>query len=353
MTPFQEIINMFFIFLLVLTILIYIYQCNSKETFIDFDEQIKSHCNRINEENTEVPTLMSIGQNSEKSKYPLRDFNIKTAYNCCALDTFEGSFVDTCALKMCLQQGVRCLDFEIYSRNNKPVIATSSKYDMTSLNTLNHVDFSDALKVINNYAFEQSIVPNSNDPLIIHMRIMTENSQMYEKLAEYISKDINVERMLGVEYSYANYKKNFGDVKINNLLGKVIFIVNNNLTIYESTRLYEYINASSQSEYIRFMYDKDLTNIDSQNIKSYNKTKMTIVLPDITNKSNNIDSSKGQSLGCQMIGMSFQNKDENLNIYTSYFDNNKSAFVLKEDNLRIVLNGVEGVDEQYLKTEVD
>ena len=353
MTPFQEILYMFFIFLLVLTILIYIYQFSTKENFIDFEEQIQSHCNRINEENTESPTLMSVGKNSEKSKYPLRDFNIKTAYNCCALDTFEGSFVDTCALKMCLQQGVRCLDFEIYSRNNKPVISTSSKYDMTSLNTLNQVDFSDALKVINSNAFEQSLVPNANDPLIIHMRIMSENSQMYENLAKDIIKDIDINRLLGVEYSYANYKKNFGEVKINNLLGKIIFIVNKNSSIYESTKLYEYINASSQSEYIRFMYNKDLTNIDSGNIKSYNKTKMTIVLPDITSKSDNVDSTIGQSLGCQMVGMSFQNKDENLKIYTSYFDNNKSAFVLKEDHLRIVLNGVEGVDEQYFKTEVD
>lgn len=353
MTPFEEILIMFIIFILVLTIIIYIYQYGSKENFIDFQEQINSHCNRIDQENKEAPTLISVAENGEKSKYPLRDFNIKTAYNCCALDTLEGSFVDTCALKMCLQQGVRCLDFEIYSRNNKPVIATSSRYDITSLNTLNHVDFSDALKVINNNAFKQDLVPNSNDPLIIHMRIMTENTQMYEQLAQDIIKEIDVTRLLGVKYSYANYKRNFGDVKINNLLGKVIFIVNNKLAIYESTRLYEYINASSQSEYIRFMYNKDLTNIDSQNIKSYNKTKMTIVLPDITSKSDNIDSKKGQGLGCQMVGMSFQNKDENLKIYCSYFDNNSSAFVLKEDHLRIVLNGVEGVDEQYLKTEVD
>jgi hypothetical protein len=54
-----------------------------------------------------------------------------------------------------------------------------------------------------------------------------------------------------------------------------------------------------------------------------------------------------------MIGMSFQTQDENLKIYNSYFENSKRAFVLKEDNLRISLNGTRGVDEDYFKLEVE
>ena len=352
MTCLEEILFIIIIFLIVTTLIIYIFQVYSDEGFTQMDEQIKSHCNRIDQENNEIPPLISMGENSKKSNYPLRDFNIKTAYNCCALDTMSESYVDVCALKMCLSQGVRCLDFEIYSRNNIPVIATSSKDDITSTNALNHVEFKDALNVINRTAFEQSLVPNANDPLIIHMRIMTENSQMYKELAKIIDIEIDKNRLLGIEHSYANYKTNLGEQKINNMLGKVIIIVNNNINLYESTELYEYINASSQSEYIRFMRVKDLNAFDSQNVKIYNKSRMTLLLPDITTNGNNIDSTKGQSLGCQMIGMSFQTQDENLKIYNSYFENAKSAFVLKEDHLRIALNGVEGADEEYFKLEV-
>jgi len=353
MTCLEKILFIIVIFLIVTTISIYVFQLYSDEGFTSMEEQIQSHCNRIDDENNLIPPLISIGKNSELAKHPLRDFNIKTAFNCCALDTMTDSYVDTCALKNCLTQGVRCLDFEIYSRNNIPVIATSNRYDITSTNTLNHVDFKDALKVINSTAFEQALVPNANDPLIIHMRIMTENSQMYEKLADNIDSVIDKNRLLGVQHSYANYKSNFGETKIVNLLGKVIFIVNNNINVYESTRLYEFINASSQSEYLRFMYVKDLNNFDAINVKIYNKTKMTFLLPDITTNGENMDSTKGQSQGIQMIGMSFQTQDENLNIYKSYFENKKSAFVLKDDHLRISLNGTQGADEDYFKLEVE
>ena len=57
----------------------------------------------------------------------LLNYNIKTAYNCCAVNTFKNSWVSGCALKHCISAGARCLDFEIYSMNNNPVIGFSSK----------------------------------------------------------------------------------------------------------------------------------------------------------------------------------------------------------------------------------
>lgn len=353
MTRLEEILFIVIVFLLVTTIIIYVYQLYSDEGFTSMEEQIQSHCNRIDGENNIIPPLISITKNSETAKYPLRDFNIKTAYNCCALDTMSESYVDLCALKMCLGQGVRCLDFEIYSRNNIPVIATSSKEEITSANSFNHVAFKEALNLINRTAFEQALVPNANDPLIIHMRIMSENSQMYKELAKNIDIEIDKNRLLGVDYSYASYKTNFGETTLHNLLGKVIFIVNNNINIYESTELYEYVNASSKSEYMRFMRVKDLNNFDSQNVKLYNRTRMTVLLPDITTKGDNIDSIDAQSEGVQIIGMSFQTQDENLKIYNSYFENAKSAFVLKDEHLRNSLNSTRTVTEDYFELEVE
>ena len=77
--------------------------------------------------------VASINPEAEGFKgYKLRDFYIKTAYNCCALGNFKNTFVSTCALEQVLRQRVRCLDFEIYSVNDKPVIAVSSlsSYDI-------------------------------------------------------------------------------------------------------------------------------------------------------------------------------------------------------------------------------
>ena len=52
----------------------------------------------------------------------LYDYYIKTAYNACAGGSYKNDFVNICNLKAILKQGVRCLDFEIYSVDDKPPV---------------------------------------------------------------------------------------------------------------------------------------------------------------------------------------------------------------------------------------
>jgi hypothetical protein len=59
----------------------------------------------------------------------LFDYYIKTAYNACSGGSYMNDFVDVCNLKAIIKQGVRCLDFEIYSINNEPVVSTSTTDD--------------------------------------------------------------------------------------------------------------------------------------------------------------------------------------------------------------------------------
>ena len=64
--------------------------------------------------------------NSEQFNYTFKDYYIKTAYNCCSGGNYRNDYVDTCILKALLKQGVRGLDFEIFSIEDKPVVATST-----------------------------------------------------------------------------------------------------------------------------------------------------------------------------------------------------------------------------------
>jgi hypothetical protein len=64
--------------------------------------------------------------NNEKFNYTLKDYYIKSAYNCCSGGNYKNDFVDLCVMKDLLKQGVRCLDFEIFSIDDQPVIATST-----------------------------------------------------------------------------------------------------------------------------------------------------------------------------------------------------------------------------------
>jgi hypothetical protein len=88
---------------------------------------LSRHCDDINAIYTDIGKVASFNVNApENQDMNLRDYYIKTAYNCCAVGGFKNSYVSTCALKQIIRQGVRCLDMEIYSIDGKPAVAVSS-----------------------------------------------------------------------------------------------------------------------------------------------------------------------------------------------------------------------------------
>jgi len=194
----------------------------------------------------DFPKLHNINVSNEDYQHNLRDYYIKSAYNCCCAGDFKNDYVDLCALKNCIKQGVRCLDFEIYSLNNKPVIATSSVNDYNIKETYNSIDFADALDIIHNYAFSGSTCPNPNDPLIIHLRVMSNNINIYNEMAKQISNSIE-DKVLGSQYSYENHGVNLGVIPLKELLGKVIISIDKSNPLFENTELDEYVNIASNS----------------------------------------------------------------------------------------------------------
>ena len=177
------------IFILIITIVFYIKYKMSL---------YNKNCNVLKKVYTTRPPLSGINENSP---YLLRDFYIKTAYNCCASGQFKADFVGLCALRTCIEQGVRCLDFEIYSIDNQPVVAVSSVNDFTVKESFNSIPIADVFNTIINMAFSASNCPNPTDPLILHFRIMSNNTPMYDTLAKQISSILN-SRTLGVDYSF-------------------------------------------------------------------------------------------------------------------------------------------------------
>ena len=58
-------------------------------------------------------------------KYRVRDYYIKSSYNSCSCGDFGNGYVSLDALREIIRQGVRFLDFEIYSVGGKAVVAAS------------------------------------------------------------------------------------------------------------------------------------------------------------------------------------------------------------------------------------
>jgi len=294
------------------------------------------NCRQLESVYTQFPRIASINPDKPAFKHRLRDYYIKTAYNCCASGNFKNDFVNLCALKNCIKQGARCLDFEIYSVNNLPVIAVSSISDFSVKESYNTVPFAQAMEVISIYAFSGGNCPNPNDPLILHFRIMSNSKKIQDSIAAALYNTLE-DRLLGKDFSYENNGKNLGAFPIANMMGKVAVIVDKSNPIFTDSLLNEYVNLASNSVFMRTLRYTDVEYTpDRDELLFFNKQNMTLCLPDLSSNNKNYSSALAMTYGCQMIGMSFQNFDNNMKFYTQYFDDAGSAFVLRPDRLRYI-----------------
>ena len=290
--------------------------------------------NRMKGNYQSFPLISNMNSSNDNYKHQLRDYYIKTAYNCCATGAFKHDFVADDALKTCLRQGVRCLDFQIYSVDNKPAIAVSSDTEFNIKGSYNSIPFSTVMKVISNYAFSGTTCPCPDDPLILHFRIMTKNMSILDKMADDISMILN-RRVLGKEFSYENGGKNIGSIPIKSLKNKIVIIVDKSLANPSKTKLDEYVNLASNSMFMRCLRYRDVKfTPDMQELIDYNKKNMTLCLPDLEDKVNNPSSSLAMKYGCQFVAMSFQKLDSKMVYYNKLFDEEGSSFILKPEYLR-------------------
>jgi hypothetical protein len=285
---------------------------------------------------TSFPSIRTISISNDTYSHNLRDYYIKTAYNCCSAGTVKNDFVNVCALKKCIQQGVRCLDFEIYSVNNAPVVSVSSQNTFDVKESYNSVSFSSAMSTIADYAFSSSTCPNPGDPLIIHLRIMSNNKPIYDNMANTLYNTL-ARRLLGKKFSYENNGKNIGQTPLKDLMGKVVVVVDKTNPLFSDTLLNEYVNIASNSVFMRALRFHDVKYTpDMQELIEFNKKNMSIVLPDLSTSIKNPSATLSLNYGCQMVALSFQSYDPSLEYYNEMFDTAGSAFVLKPLELRYV-----------------
>lgn len=301
------------------------------------------NCTNMNNLYKDFPLISTISLQNPKYKFDafndigrLRNYYIKSSFNSCAAGQFKNDYVNLCALKNCIKQGCRFLDFAVYSVNNEPVIAVSSVNDFNIKETYNSIPFGDVMNILGTYPFSGSACPNSGDPLLIHLRIMSKNKPIYKTMANSIYRNLE-QRVLGKKYSYENNGKNLGEIELKYLMGKVVIIVDKSNALFEKTELDEYVNIASNSNFMRALPYNEISFAPSMNeMIQHNKKTMTICYPELGSIPKNPSALIPWKMGCQIVAMSFQNFDANLEIYNEKFDDNGSAFVLKPDNQRSI-----------------
>ena len=323
---FQSYMIMAIIFIVLIVFIIYMVYLSKLEN---------NECDYMNTLYPSVDgNIKAISANDSDCSGNLYDYYIKTAYNACSGNNYKNDFVNICNLKAVLKQGVRCVDFEIYSVNNQPVVATSTTSDYYIKETFNSVSFGDVMSTIQNYAFAGGTCPNSTDPLIIHLRIKSNNQAMYSNLANIFKSYDSI--MLGMDYSYENSGKNLGGMPLLSFQNKVILIVDKlNNAFLQNDSFLEYVNLTSNSVFMRgYNYYDIKNNQDTQELTEYNKKNMTIVFPDSGTNPSNPGGYLSRSYGCQMVAMRYQLVDNFLIENAGFFDECGYAFCLKPAELR-------------------
>jgi hypothetical protein len=279
--------------------------------------------------------IRSLQAGDPDCKFTLKDYYIKTAFNACSGWNLTQDFVNSCNLKNVLRQGFRCLDFEIYSINDRPIVSTSTLgKNFYVKETYNCMDFADVMNILMNYGFSSSTCNNSTDPIIIHLRLKSTNQDMFTQLAMIFENYDDL--MLGNKFSFENHGNNLGDVPLLSLLGKFILIVDrSNLAWLQNDRLREFVNMTSFSVFTRLLRYSEVANTpDLFELKNYNQKNMTLVIPDLGRNPPNPNTIVSREAGCQMVAVRCSYVDPFLEENTFFFDKVGYAFALKPERLR-------------------
>jgi len=325
---FQSFMIISLIFLILIIYIIYIVQLTRLKN---------SECSHMDNLYPSVNgNIRPISSNDPECKYNLYDYYIKTAFNACSGGSYKNDFVDICNLKALIKQGVRCLDFEIYSINNQPIVSTSTNDSFFVKETFNSLDFRSVMDTIKNYAFAGGTCPNPTDPIIIHLRIKSTNEKMFTNLADIFKSNNTL--MLGKDYSFENSGKNIGNLPLLSFQKKIILIVDrSNSAFLDNPAFLEYVNLTSNSIFAReYDFYNVKNNPDTQELTEYNRRNMTIVLPDKGANPPNPSGILCRAYGCQMVAMRYQYVDNFLVENAGFFDRSGYAFSLKPENLRYI-----------------
>ena len=236
------IITFIIIFFILFSVLSWIYNTLSNKSRSCI--RINSIYKEDNDLRTDTPALPIKINEDNKLKILVKNFYIKTAYNCCCVDGYKNNWVDGCALRKCIYQGARCLDFEIYSYNDEPIIAASTANNNTIKETYNCMKFQDVLTIIKNENHSNKIA-NHGDPLFLHFRIMSDNINIYKKMAILIksvlfnNNDQNRNRC-----NIKEEKLVMSNINDNEIQNKYIIMVNaKNYVNVQQTDLIDYVNC--------------------------------------------------------------------------------------------------------------
>lgn len=309
-------------FIILFFILYFIYLAVKKQ---------KNNCDRIKD--FPILQLKSVSDDKDVMNTHLCKTFIKTAYNCCCNGEFKNGYVDICALTNCAKQGVRALDFTIYSLRGEPVIATSTLSSKKYKESYNSLPFTKTMTQVKKmFLYDPANCPNISDPLFLIFRIQSSNVKIYSKMGDVLQSLFGYGNAAGNKLFKTSVNLPFDIEPVSSFIGKVVILVDiTGLNGYENSSLAP-ITALNLGTLTNQIYrESDAFELLESGIYP-NMVNVNVVYPDYKANSNNYDFyTVGIRQRFQFIGMNFQMNDVYLSKYNELF---KSSIVKQPEMIQ-------------------
>lgn len=268
------------------------------------------------------------------SKSILGDYHVLGSYNSCCIGNYVDDSLSLKQLYNIVKNGVRMVDFEIFTIKGETVVASSDNdKDFSRRGSKNTIPIQDCLETV-----KQALrnAPNKEDPFFIQFRMKTGIKHSYDEVAKQIKKFQH--NLLSSLYS-SNAKYLSYDIEnefMSRLKNKIIIVVQDYSDILESTYLYEYTNIHLPNPSVKRANDlKHISKQQTNEIKRRNQMSFSTLLPNNLSI-NNVDSNKAIELGFHGILLNFQKQDSNFKNTMKMFvlDGNTRSFRKRKDSNR-------------------
>lgn len=259
--------------------------------------------------------------------YKLCDYYLASS----AYSLFPGQqvydYISDQILPLLIKAGVRLVELDIYAdENNRPVVGLKNQKLGTDY-AYNTVPFDACCVSIANNAFNSISSPVSSDPFVLSLVFHTNKTNVINACADSLKTTC---RSHMLDESYAYHRKNLAVEPVCNLQNKLVIVSNDSV---KGTMMEELVNMSwSTSHLRRLTYTQASQPHDANELIDYNRTHITMVVPDISSDLLNSNPQILFTYGCQWIMMNYGSIDSMMELYIGEFQEN--SLVLKPKALR-------------------
>jgi hypothetical protein len=231
-------------------------------------------------------------------------------------------------LPMLIKAGARLVELDVYAdEKEKPVVGLKNQKLGTDY-AYNTVPLEACCVSIANTAFNSVSSPVSSDPFVLSLVFHTDNANVLNAASEIIKTTCRAHLL---DESYGYQRKNLAIEPVCNLQRKIIIVSGGGQV--KGTHMEELINLSwSTSNLRRMTYTQASQPHDPDELINFNRSHITMVVPDIGDDLTNFNPQIVLSYGCQWVMMNYGSLDSMMELYIGEFQEN--SLVLKPAPLR-------------------